>query len=447
MKNSGTQMSRRRFLEQLATAAGATILAGCGSSAPSTTQTSATQASSAESSGTTPTQPVAAGPAPAGENAEIVFINWDAIEGTPYEAAIKEFEKQTSKKVKVLPTPSDQYETKIRSMLAAGTPPDVMRINDDFVRGYSVDNLLLDLTPYINESKVNPDDYFAPIYDFAKQPDGKYTAWAIGNAPRLIYYNIDMFKQAGAPLPPTTWTDEGWKWDYFLARAKQLTKEGERWGALIYDDTGVEQTFAVNNGDADGIWSKDGKKFTLADPKGAEAIQWAADLTCKEHVQPERSLLTQSDAGNQLFVSGKIGMIFRTFGVVPYMRKNAKDFTWDVAPVPGKVEQKTEGSLVVFTAPRITRNPEGAWQLLQFLGGPVGSKIFADSGAFVPALKETAATIKHTSEPPEHIELFVEAMNHNTATNFTENTERGRQILPAATRSGLDLSITGAGCP
>lgn len=451
MKNSTTQMTRRRFLGQLAAAASTTVLAACGGQ-PAGTQSGAAQpaateapaqpaateaagqAATTEAAATAPAA-AAGAPAPADAGAEIVFINWDPIEGTPYQTAIEAFEKETGRKVNVQPTPSDQYETKIRSMLAGGTPLDIMRINDDFVRGYSVDNLLLDLSPLIKESKLNPDDYFEPIYEFPQQPDGTYTAWCIGNQPRLIYYNVDMFNEAGVPLPPTTWTSDNWKWDDFLERAKQLTKENERWGALVYDDTGYEQTFAVNNGQEEGIWSEDGKKFLLGEPKGVEAVQWVTDLTCEHGVQPERSMLAQSQAANQLFVSGKIGMFYRPFGVVPYMRKNVKDFVWDVAPPPGKEQQQTEGSLIVFCTPKTTKNPEGAWELLQFLGGPGGSKIFAEAGTFVPAFKESAAQIKSVDQPPAHIQLFVEAMKHNTTTNFTENTERARNIY----RPQLDL--------
>lgn len=438
MKKSTTPMTRRHFLGQLAAAAGTTVLAACGAQ-PAGTQSNATEPAETQAAAqpavTEAPEATTGAPAPADAGAEITFINWDPIEGTPYQEAVAAFEKETGRKVNVLPTPSEGYETKIRSMLAGGTPLDVMRINDDFVRGYSVDDLLLDLTPYMEIAQVDHNEYYQAVIDFSKQPNGKYTAWAIGNQPRLIYYNVDMFNEAGVALPPTTWTSDDWKWDDFLERAKQLTKGEERWGALVYDDTGYEQTFTVNNGQDEGIWSKDGKKFMLGEPKGIEAVQWVTDLTCEHRVQPERSLLAQSQAANQLFVSGKVGMFFRPFGVVPYMRKNVEDFVWDVAPPPGKEQQQTEGSLIVFCTPRTSKNPEGAWELLQFLGGPGGSKIFADSGTFVPAFKESAALIKAGGLPPAHIELFAEAMNHNTATNFTENTERARNIY----RPQLDL--------
>jgi multiple sugar transport system substrate-binding protein len=323
-------------------------------------------------------------------------------------------------------------------MLAGGTVPDIMRTNDDYIRYYSIKDQILDLRPYLDKDKVNPDDFYKPIWDFSKQPDGKYTGWALGNQPRVIFYNVNMFKDAGVPLPPKEFGAEGWKWDDLLDRAKKLTVPGQRWGALLYDDTGMEQTFVVNNGVADGLYSADGKKFTMADPKGAEAIQWLADLTCKHQVQPERGLVIQPDSGNNLFAAGKIGMVARASSTVSYFRRNVKDFDWDIAPIPGNVQQRQEGSLIMFTITKAAKNPDGAWELLKFMSGPEGAKIFAEGGAFIPALKSAASFVKPSDKPPANIGLFAKAMEVNTTINFTENTERARGVY----RQELDLVWT-----
>ncbi|MGH2533037.1 MAG: ABC transporter substrate-binding protein [Thermomicrobiales bacterium] len=372
------------------------------------------------------------------------FMNWDPIEGTPIEAVIQEYEKQTGREVEVIPTPGrgSDYETKVRTMLAGGTVPDIMRTNDDYVRYYSIKEQILDLTPYIERDGIDPNQYFAPIWDFAKQPDGRYTAWSLGNQPRLIFYNATMFQEAGVPLPPKEWTGDGWQWEDFLEKARGLTVEGERWGALVYDDTGYEQTFAVNNGEEDGIYSKDGTTFTLANPKGVEAVQWVTDLTCQHGVQPERGLVNQPDSGNNLFVQGKIGMIFRTQGTINYFRRNAAGFEWDVASPPAREQQKSEGSLICFTITAAAKNPDGAWELLKFMGGPEGSKIFAEQGAFIPTYKASAGLIEPGAEPPErypaNIALFAVASEHQSTVNFTESTENARNIY----RPQLDLVYT-----
>jgi multiple sugar transport system substrate-binding protein len=370
------------------------------------------------------------------------FMNWDPMEGTVTEAAILAYQEQTGNTIEIIPTPGTgtDYETKVRTMLAGGTVPDIIRTNDDFVRFYSSKQQFTDLQPLIERDGINPDDFYQPVWDFAAQPDGKYTAVSLGNQPRLIYYNVDMFNEAGIPLPPKDWSSEGWTWDDFIEIAKALTVEGERWGALVYDDTGCEQTFAVNNGLAEGIYSEDGTQFLLAEPQGVEAIQWLADLTLQHKVQPERGLVTEANSGNNLFIQQKVGMIFRTMGTRNYFRRNGADFNWDVAPPPAKVDHKTEGSLICYAIPTAAKNPDGAWELLKFLNGAEGSKIFADGGEFVPAFRGSAETITAESgENPANMELFATAMDHNTNVNFTEFTENARNVY----RPQLDLVWTG----
>ncbi len=428
-----------------APAAGGAVATSAGSRATATNAGSGPVATSARS-GATATSAGAAvtpGAAQARQVGVTSFMNWDDIKGTPIEEVLQAYEKQTGNKFENVPNPGSgtEYETKVRTMLAGGTAPDIMRVNDDYVRYYSIKDQVRDLTPYLKRDNIKPEDYYAPIYDFAKQPDGKYGAWSIGNQPRAIYYNVNMFKAAGVPLPPKDWTKQGWTWNDFLETAKKLTKGDQQYGALVYDDTGSEQTWAVNNGVADGIYAKDGKKFTLADPKGAEAIQWLADLSCKHKVQPERGLVEQGttpNLGNNLFVAGKVAMIFRTQGTIGYFRKNVPkagepgSFEWDVAPVPGNVDQKSEGSLICFAITKPAKNPDGAWELLKFMGGPEGSKIFAERGAWITAHKASNDFLKPGKEPPAsypaNLALFAKATEFGTVVNFTENTENARNV-------------------
>lgn len=200
-----------------------------------------------------------------------------------------------------------------------------------------------------------------------------------------------------------------------VATAKQLTNaDAQQWGALVYHETAAEQTRAVNNGVETGIYSEDGTKFTLASPEGIEAIQWLAELTCEHGAQPPWSQLQQDQAANQLFAGGGVGMMFSTLGLTTYLRENVTDFQWDVAPVPAKVAQQQEGCLILLCVPKDAANPEAAWELLKFLGGPEAGEIFAEAGYFVPVWEEAGAALQPGELPPAHMGLFAEAARDNT---------------------------------
>ena len=404
MQTLPSNLSRRRFLAGLTGIAASGALAACGG-----------------------------GNAGGDSKKSLTFLNWEQVKGTPLEQAIQAYEKDSGTKVTVQPAVTQEYDTKMRTLIAGGSPPDVMRINDDFVRGFSTQGALLDLKPYIEKDKLDTSQFAKETYEFPQQPDGSHTAWVLGYEPRLIFYNVDLFKQAGVPLPPTTWSSTGWTWADFQEKAKKLTDPAKKqYGALVYLDTGYEQTFTVNHGSQTGIFSQDGTQFTLSDPKEVEALQWATDLTCKDKVQPPWSALQQDNAETQMFAQGKLAMMFATFGTVPYLRSTIKDFTWDVAAPPGDVEQKTESSVIVFCIPKKAKNPDQAWDLLKYLSSEEGGKTLLQGGALTPINLKAAAELAPNGKMPAHIGLFAEAAKHLTATNQTKNTIGARELYRPA---------------
>ncbi|HIZ35978.1 MAG TPA: extracellular solute-binding protein, partial [Candidatus Ruania gallistercoris] len=243
--NTLPTLSRRNFLLAGGGAAGALLLAGCsGGSAQSNPDT-------------------------------ITGAGWsDGLNDLVFGQIKTDFEAASG--LTVTPqasVPFDDYQTRFRTLIAGGSPPDLMRLNDDFLREMSDKETIMDLESYLSSSGVDTSDYFEGVLDFTDLPNGR-AGLAIGALPRVIYFNKTLFEEKGVPLPPTTWTSEGWTWEDFLETARALT-EGDTWGACLVTDTAYENTWAVNNG-GEGIFSEDGRSFALADPEGVEALQWAA---------------------------------------------------------------------------------------------------------------------------------------------------------------------------
>ncbi|CAA9573713.1 MAG: hypothetical protein AVDCRST_MAG88-2601, partial [uncultured Thermomicrobiales bacterium] len=90
------------------------------------------------------------------------------------------------------------------------------------------------------------------------------------------------------------------------------------------------------------------------------------------------------------------------------------------------------GSLICFAITKPAKNPDGAWELLKFMGGLEGSKIFAERGAWITTHKASNDYLKPGKEPPAsfpaNLALFSKATEFGTVINFTENTENARNI-------------------
>lgn len=408
-------MNRRAVLKSLASAAGA-VLPGAALAACETPQS----------------RPKEAGPQ------TLTFLDWNStLEGLPTETVLKNFQAKAAAQniTFTFDTLGQNYEEKMRTLLAAGTPYDVHRINDDYVRGHGAKGLLTDLLPYIRRDRIKREDFWEFIYDFASH-EGKYWAWSTGNQPRVLYVNKTLFQNKAVQAPLfDQWDPPGWTWEDMVTAAQRLTDTSNpdrpTYGVNFYEDTGYEQTILVNFGVDDGIYSKDGKRWTMASPKGIDAVQAAIDLHCRLRVQRP---FNHNEGGTRvggaaLFSQGRLGMHYGTMTAMTAFRRDIRDFDWDIAPVPKKEKRVTEGSLICYCVPKDARNPDGAWQLLQHMTGEESGRTFAERQFYIPSSK---AATKHlqarAGEKPERINLFVESMRFNSLPNWTNNTERARQI-------------------
>ncbi|SDS39422.1 ABC transporter substrate-binding protein [Microlunatus soli] len=352
----------------------------------------------------------------------ITVADWSNSNTAVVDAAAA-YTKETGIKVSFqAPVSYDDYTTRFRTVLSGKNPPDVVRCDDDFVAQFAAEGALADLTPMIKAQHFDAGTVTADLYDFTKSKDGQY-ALAIAIQPRLIYYNKTLFEKKGVPLPPGQWTDKGWKWSDFLAAATKITDPAKKvWGCMILNDVGFEQTFSWNNG-GEGTFSKDGKRFTLADQQGIEAMQWLGDLTNKYKVQPSWGAIQQTNSGESMFVSQKLGMYFAGSGSVPYFQENADGFEWDIAPVPGQARQNTAGAMIVYAIPAKSTKQAEAFQFLSYLVGDQAGKLYVKENAFVPSNKAAAATVTGTTgKSPEHYGMLPDAVAANHARNSTPAT-------------------------
>ncbi|MBI3972091.1 MAG: extracellular solute-binding protein [Chloroflexi bacterium] len=404
--------TRRTVFVGLSGGALAGILAACGQTGNQAGTSAAPQAS-----------------APAGNVTWMYSANPQSTGFDRIEAAFRE--KYPKINLEVLHTPKD-YDSQLLAAFSAGTPPDVLRLNDDYILGYKTKNLIAPLDAYVKTNKVRAAEFYDAIYNFPVY-DGKPYSWFLGANPRLIYYNVELFKRNGAPLPPKKWEKNGWTFDDFVDVAKRLSRltgPQKVWGASVYDDTGNEQTFSINHGSPTGIYSKDGRKFTLADPPGYEAIQWIADLTHKYHVQPTRQEASELKGTDDMFINEQLAMRFSSTGFINRLRRDSSFLTWDVVPTPMKAKRMMEGSIQTYALAVGAKNPDNGWRLLHFFTEAESARIFIDNGYVIPARKQFAKDyIEHNrGKPPENIELVIESFNYQTSPNQTLDTQAARRI-------------------
>ncbi len=382
-------LSRRAFLKIAGVSFGVAALAACAPAAAP--QPGAETSAGGEA-------------APAGEVTEISFMGW----GNPGEDegvrnAIAKFEEeQPDIKVTWLHTP-DQYAQKFLALVAAGTPPDTAFIGSGDFRTYVRDDLLLDITDYIQaDPLIGSEGYFIEPQETDRcTQDGRW--YGIGScwvAPH-IYYNADVFEANGV-TPPSMDPDEAWTWDQFLEAARTLTLDanGNHPGDAAFDRENVAQwgvhwptwslpvhcAVASNGGD----WiDPETQLITLDAPEATEAIQAVADLMLVHNVMPQSTVMESLGMSNtQMLESGKLAMAIDGSWALDWMK--LIDAKLGTGILPKMKEPATSMQAHLHSALAATKSPDASWEWVRFLSTPYYQLQFCRTGLWLPS--QTALT-------------------------------------------------------
>jgi multiple sugar transport system substrate-binding protein len=282
-------------------------------------------------------------------------------------------------KVELISEAGAKGDDKLKTMFAAGTPPDIFA--SVFVAGfmdYVYTDMLLDLTPYVQRDKFNLNDFLPGSVDIFTI-NGHIYALPRGGVGSIGFYNADLFDQAGLPYPPTKWEDPSWTWDYAAEIAKKLTVQQPDGR---YTQIGIQQSFwtaLFNHAPlmwgtcffSDEMYEYGIGTTTLAtDPTVIESFQRILDLRHVDGVMP-------AEVPTGGFAGGKVGMYFSGGGLAQFQNMSSK---WSIMPYPRGlpgVQQKSATYTGPLMIAKTTKHPQEAWELLKFLVNPEGQRYIA----------------------------------------------------------------------
>lgn len=279
---------------------------------------------------------------------------------------------------------------------AGGKCPDVLMAWEFTYAGLAARGVLLDLNTMLARDKTFAAelkaDSVASLYDTFTFDGGQYAfpeQWS-GN---FLFYNKNLFAEAGVHPPPGRW-EQPWSFGEFLDTAKALIKHdrsgrASQWGFVdTWAASYSAALFGMNNGVP---WSTPRMNPThLNFDRDAfiEGIQFYADLANKHKVAPTASE-TQSMSTMDLFSSGQAAMAlgghwrYQTFD-----RANGLDFDITVLPTGPRahIARSNIGTTGLAIAAS-SRRKQQAWEFVKFATGPVGQAVIGESGLFVPVLR------------------------------------------------------------
>lgn len=303
-------------------------------------------------------------PAAAQDNVELSIWSYLSPDDPSVKAYIEAFEGQNpGVTINYTAFPEDDYQTKVRTALSAGGPPDIAIIED---RRWMKGGFVVELTDKYPEWGVDPND-FNPGGIARMAPEGKIEdgLYAVGDflGGNTIFYNRKLFDDAGIEHPGTS---ESMTWKKYDELARALGKPDRNPGKAVYGCSVQPWFFGIWS---KWVWGEDGRTIqgNLNSPAMVEAWNIGTALV-RDGYAPGQSLLQTMPAGeSDLFAQGKIAMTWSDFTEASKYQANDIDF----GLTPFVVIEGSESFVDTWTTPwgmfTESKHPDEAMAFLKFI--------------------------------------------------------------------------------
>lgn len=310
----------------------------------------------------------------------------------------EEFERRNPRLDVVVESIPSNYNEKIMMMIASGSAPDVFILDSNQLPAYINKDLVLDLTPFLKEAGYDTSLYYRNILNIAAK-DNKLYAFPNDFTTLVLYYNKDLFDEAGVSYPEPDWT-----WEDFLDKAKKLTRdtngdgESDVFGFILMPSEYYlyHPWIWLNGGD---ILDPTGTFTTgyLNSPETEAAYQFLIDLDIKHHVTPSSMVRETSFLSNMFSTNTIAMMVSGHWSLFNFKRleKECRKYNLGVAALP-KVRGRKRVTVMYetgFCVPKNSKRIKDAVRLAAFMGGEYALRERAVNGIGISSMKKIAEKI------------------------------------------------------
>lgn len=259
---------------------------------------------------------------------------------------------------------------KLLAAISGGNPPDVV-ITNEYASAYALaaQGALMPLDDLLADTDFKEDEILDAYRDVMKV-DGTTYLFPEDSNVNLLYYNVDLFIEAGLdPDEPPTTIEE------LDAAAERLSQVEDnkisRLGFIPWLDAGDEAFMWGYIFGAD-FYDVSDKKVVLDDPHMVDMLNWMNTYARKYN--PEKIKSFSSGFGGAFspdhpFFSGKVAMTVNGNWFANALKEYAPNLNYRVAAIPapqgGRANSSNFGTNI-FVIPKGAKNPEAAMRFILF---------------------------------------------------------------------------------
>lgn len=318
---------------------------------------------------------------------KIRFASWDNAEDVDKQQALVDQFNSSQDKIEVsLEAYGTDYDTKISAGMGSGDTPDVVYMWDypTYYEG------LEPLDPYIEKEGADyKDNFYETLWPYNSK-DGAVYGIPVGFTTHALFYNKDMFSQAGVAEPTKDWT-----WDDVEVASKTIAEKipgAKGFSFQMKPDPYDSEMYLWSNGtsftDADG-----NIEGNLNSQKAVEALSVFQDMEKEGH-----AIATEKN-GMDEFRSGKTAMFIYGAWAVSTLETDGVNF--GVVDIPAFAGAGRDSVSILSSSgvsiSKDSKKKDAAWEFVKFWTGEEMNK--ARIGYELPALKSVVESEKILENP------------------------------------------------
>lgn len=355
----------------------------------------------------------------------LTWAVWDIDSVAYYQPLIDAFEKENPDiKIEMRDLGSADYSTMLQTQLSGGDDSiDVVTVKD--IPGYNNHvkaNLLENLNSYIEKSGVDTAAYNGITDQITV--NGNLYALPFRSDFWVIFYNKDVFDQAGVEYPTNDMTFE--EYDELARKMTSGSGSNKVYGAHYHTWRSAVQLFGILDGKHK---ITDGGDYSYLTPYYEMVLSQQKDGICMDYA----SLKTSSTHYSGVFYNNSVAMMnMGSWFIATLIQQiglgNTTVKNWGIVKYPhaeGVEPGSTLATITSLAISKASKNKDAAWKFVEFVTGEKGADVVASTGSF-PAMsndsiRETISAIEgfptdqNSVDALETANLYLEMPLHDKA--------------------------------
>ncbi len=370
------------------------------------------------------------------DTVEIEFSTWwtTEIDKEYYLELIAEFEElNPGVTVTLTELPFAEVRTQAMTNDITGTIADVLAMNPPWAREFYDLGMLAPLDDYIaNDASYDLNNYAG----VAEEIEGSQYTVPYDSLAFMLYYNIDMFEEAGLDLPTN--------WEELRECAAALTDaDNDEYGFTMV----LSETAAANGSilslypllyAANGRTYVDGE-WTVETDEMEAALQLIYDMQEDGSILPGTTSKTEQQISEE-FANNNIGMMIQSNAHIATVDNRNPDLNYGVMAIPsqyGTTEPELRHHGWDLGVAAKSENPDVAWDFVVFLTSKENMQSLGEENLKIPAYidldksyMDANPVLVQAAEIMENYEMVEElATMPSVGTCWTELTRVGSAVL------------------